>query len=87
MGLYGIDGFLGKFARLLRSDVAQKKIIQEAFKQRFGIDLTSDCILMKEGIVTIKCHPALKQRIYMEKGKLLEEINSFLPENAIKDIR
>ncbi len=87
MALYGLQGFLGKFAKLLRSEVAQKQIIQNLLRERFKVELDKNCILVKDGIVTIKAHPALKQRIYMEKNKIIEELSSHLPKGTVRDIR
>ena len=49
--------------------------------------LDSKSLEIKKGIVWLKVHPAVKQRIIMNKQKCLEELKKSLPTEVIVDIR
>ena len=82
--MFNIEKYLEKFSKSLRSaDVDKKKII-EIVKNQTGLDFFVGDIETKNGVIFLKSSPAVKNKIFIYKQKILDDLNKIL---KITDIR
>lgn len=77
--------FLQKF-KAIRDPSLDKKIIAYVIKQTCGVDIEPSNIKIKNFVIQISEHPAIKTSIYMKKQSILELINKELPGRNFSDI-
>ena len=86
MSLGRVSSFLGKFSKLTPPDFFVRKAVSEILKEE-KINISIEKIsLNKEGVVFIKTNNYIKNKIFINKKKLIKEINKHLKKNIIKDI-
>jgi hypothetical protein len=74
--MFNISSFLEKFSKNLKSTELQKEKITYVIKNISGMEISNDSIEIKNSILYIKSSPALKNKLFIYKSKILEGINS-----------
>ena len=81
-----LSSFLGKFKKLLSSDAAVKEVVLNVcLKEK--INLQNNSISLKDSTLIIGGSSLLKNKLFMKKKRLIEEINKELGKELITDIR
>ena len=85
-----IAKYLEKFFTITPPGKFYQKEIIKALNEIFNINLSEDNIDFRFGIIYIKNHTisgALKNEIFLNKEKILRQINQKLKNHKIKDLR
>ena len=77
--MFNISSFLEKFSKNLKSSELYKKQILEIVEKQTQINLRPEEIEIKNFVVYIKSSPAVKNKIFIYKNKILEDINMTIP--------
>ncbi len=84
--MFNISDFLDKISKKLKSQEIYKKGILEIIERNTNIKISNDDLEIKDYIVYIKSSPAVKNKIFISKESLINEINNTLG-IKITDIR
>ncbi|HEY4505616.1 MAG TPA: hypothetical protein VJG67_02905 [Candidatus Paceibacterota bacterium] len=84
--MFNISSFLQKFSKDLNSTELNRKQIIDIIKKHTQIELSLVDIEIKDYIMETKSSPAVKNKIFMYKEKILEEINRSVSQKIV-DIR
>ena len=84
--MFNIERFLQKFSKGVQSAEFQKEKIIEIIKKNTQIELTKNDLEIKEYVLMIKSSPAVKNKLFISKNKILEDCNN-LTEMKLVDIR
>ena len=84
--MFNISSFLEKISKSVQSKEFYNEQIIDVIEKNTNIKLKSEDVELKDNIVLIKCSPAIKNRLFISRGKILEEISVFTPVRVI-DIR
>lgn len=68
-----IGNFLGKILHTISASREQEHKIITSIKHIIGVSLSKDMFSVKDSILKIKTHPAIKQEILIQKELLLLE--------------
>ncbi|MEI6843615.1 MAG: hypothetical protein WCK48_03895 [bacterium] len=74
--MLNIAKYLEKFTKNVQSSEIQKNQIIEILKQQTDLDFTQDSIEIKKYILYIESSPAVKNKIFLYKKAILENIAS-----------
>ncbi len=85
--MFNINFFLEKFSKNLSSLEIQKKQIVEIIEKYIHTDILPSDIEIKNYVIYTKSSPALKNKIFIYKNKILEDVVSFVPDLKIIDIK
>lgn len=84
--MFNIASFLEKISKNLKSVDLNKDEILNVIKSKTNLDLNKEDLEYKEGILYIKSSPAVKNKIFIFKKNILDEIKSKISINIV-DIR
>ena len=84
--MFNISKFLGKFSKNIKSTETDRQKILEIIEKNTQIKILPEEIEIKDYIIYIKSSPAIKNKLFIYKEKILENISSSLP-TKIVDIR
>jgi hypothetical protein len=85
--MFNLKDLLSKFKEI-QDPGEKKKNIAAEINRVLGSDLvTSNDIELKHHIIFLKVHPAIRQKLFLNKKNTIEVINSVFPEECIIDIR
>ena len=77
--MFNISSFLDKFSKNLKSSELYKKQILEIVEKQTQINIPPEEMEIKDYIVYVKSSPAVKNKIFIYKNKILEDINMTIP--------
>ena len=80
--MFNIAAYLKKFENLGLGERLLKEAIRTSVKEVLKFDLDTKNILVKNGEVTFKVSPALKNAIYMKKAAILKR----MAENGVENV-
>ena len=83
--MFNISSFLEKFSKNISNIESNKTKILEIIKKHTNLNLLPKEIEIKNYIVYIKSSPIIKNKIFIYKNKILEEVSILLIK--ITDIR
>ena len=81
--MFNIDKYLGKFKKNLNSNTTNTEIIIEIVKQITGIILKKEKIEIKDGVLYIKDSPLIKNKIFINKNKLIKSLSENIEQKII----
>lgn len=84
--MFNISSFLDKFLKNIKSQDLYNEGVIEVIKKTTGIELKKEDLEIKDCVLFIKSNGAIKNKMFIFKSKILEEINTFIKPNLI-DIR
>ena len=84
--MFNISKFVGKFSKNIKSIETDKQKILEIIEKNTQIKILPKEIEIKDYIVYVKSTPAIKNKLFIYKEKILEDISLSLP-TKIVDIR
>ncbi len=84
--MFNIEKYLEKFTKKIDSNDRYTKEIKQEIKRITGIEIVLSDIELKEFVVYIKCSPGVKNRIFINKNKILENFSKNI-DTKIIDIR
>ena len=79
--------YLEKFKTIGADSIIVKRVFIESVQKVFGITLTTSDVVIKDGVVRLSAHPALKSELFLKKTLLLQEISKILGTAKIIAIR
>jgi hypothetical protein len=85
--MFNIEKYLEKFSKNIHSSSLQKECVLRVIKKYTQIQLSPDEIEVKNYIVYIKTSPAVLNKIFIYKSKILEDIALQTPSLKIVDTR
>lgn len=85
--MFNIEKYLEKFSKNIHSSKLQKECILGVIKKYTQIQLSPDEIEIKNYIVHTKTSPAVLNKIFIYKSKILEDIALQTPNFKIVDIK
>ena len=74
--MFNISSFLDKFSKNIKSAELYNERIMETIEKYTQIKIPKNEIEIKDCVVFIKSSPAIKNKLFIYKNKILEEINS-----------
>ena len=77
--MLNISKYLEKFAKKLNSENDNQERIIEIIKTKTGLSIQTGDIEIKGNIIKTKTTPAVKNKLFIYKEELLEEINLSSP--------
>ena len=83
--MLNISDFLGKFLKDITATEFQKKTIINIIQKHTGLDIQSD-LEIKNNTLYINLSPIIKNKIFIHKQSILEEINKNIT-SKITDIK
>jgi len=78
-----LSSFLGKYDKL----PTPKRHLKEAIEKYIGIKNKITDVAIQNGVLYIKANASIKQKLFIEKVKLLQFMKENIPLITIKDIR
>ena len=84
--MFNISSFLEKFSKNIKSNEVYKQQIIEIIKTNTQISIPEEEIEIKDYIIYTKSSPAIKNKLFISKEKIMSDLNSVLPIKII-DIR
>jgi hypothetical protein len=84
--MFNIASYLKKFENLGLGERLLKEAIRTSLKEVLGFDLETKNIILKNGEVTFKVSPAIKNAIFIKKAAILRRMEENGVEN-VNDIR
>ena len=84
--MFNIDKFLKKISKDVSDNELYKKNILEIIKNQSGLDIDINCLEIKDYILFIRSTPPIKNKIFIFKKNILENISNKLDIKII-DIR
>ncbi len=81
-----IGDFLSRF-KIIRSPKQNREEVVRMIQGVLKIDITESDIEIKNKIVFIQCHPAIKTAIFLKKQVILEQIKEKLPDVQVVDLK
>ena len=81
--MFNISSFLEKFSKSISSQELETKTICDVVLKHTGIILDSQKINIKNNILYLNVSPAVKNKIFIYKQKILEDLNN---QTAVKII-
>ena len=85
--MFNINKYLERFSKNISSTEIQKKQISEIVEKHTHINILLEDVEIKNYILYIKSSPGVKNKIFIYKEKILEEISSLISSIKIIDIR
>ena len=84
--MLNISSFLEKFSKGIVLHNTYKKQIVDIIEEYTQIDIPTKHLEIKNGVVMVKASPGIKNKIFIYKKKILEDIAKVLPPKIV-DIR
>jgi hypothetical protein len=84
--MFNISGFLEKFSKNISSQESQIKIICDVVQKQTGIILNQKNIKIQNNILFLQISPIQKNKIFIQKQKILEEMEK-ISQLKIIDVR
>lgn len=84
--MFNIASFLEKFSKNISNTEIHTQSVLEIIKKNTQIELSKDQVEIKDGGIRVTASPGVKNKIFMYKEKILEEVNSSLSVK-VQDIR
>lgn len=85
--MFNLKDLLVKF-KGIQDPSEKKRVVVDVLNKIIGAEvLKRDEVDIKNHIIFIKSHPALKNKIFTQKKNTIDQVNSILPEEFIVDIR
>lgn len=84
--MFNISSFLSKLSRNINAAELNKSGILDIVRKHTQLEIRLEDMEIKNAIVLIKASPAAKNKIFIFKNLIIEEINKTLP-LRIADIR
>ena len=84
--MFNIQKYLERFSKNINSIELYKKNILEIIRNNTQIEVPSEDLEIKEYIIYLKSSPAIKNKVFISKNKILEEITKTVPVKVV-DIR
>ena len=75
--MWNISSFLEKFSKSLQSTESEKQHILDVIEKQTNIRLNLKDFEIKNYTVEVRATPAIKNKLFIYKRQLLEEINTF----------
>ena len=72
--MFNISNFLRKISDNIDSKEVDKERISEIIKKETGLDIKPESFEVKNYILYIQINPSYKNKIFINKSKILEEI-------------
>ncbi|MFA5888739.1 MAG: hypothetical protein WCW47_00850 [Candidatus Paceibacterota bacterium] len=85
--MFNIKNYLEKFSRRLYSSEEQKKKILEIIEKHTQIILSLEEMEIKNYIIHLKTSPAVLNKIFIYKSKILEDVTLQVKDLKIIDIK
>ena len=85
--MFNISSFLDKFSKNIKLAEVSKEQILKIIEKQTQIKLSPKQIEIKNYIICTLVSPAVKNKIFIYKNKILEDINNSIPDIKIVDIR
>ena len=73
--MFNIDKFLEKISKSLNSSELNKKQILEIINKEVELSLDRGAIEIKNNIIYLKTFPAARNKIFIEKNKIIDQIS------------
>lgn len=83
--MFNISSLLGKLSKRVFDAESVKQNIGEVVNRRTGMNIPLESIEIKNNIITVQASPAIKNKIFIAKKAILEEIATF--SKGLTDIR
>lgn len=80
-----IGDFLSKF-KIIRNPKQNREVITHIIKEVTSIELDDSCVQIKNKIVFIHAHPAIKSAIFIKKDKIISLIKEKLPDIQVVNL-
>ncbi len=77
--MFNIEKFLNKFTKEIKSTESNKNIILDVIKKHTQIELQLNDVEIKDYQVVLKASPAVLNKIFIYKQKILDELGTSLP--------
>ena len=84
--MFNISSFLEKFSKNIKSAETSKKQIIEIIEKNTQIKISSEELEIKDYVIYIKSSPAVKNKLFIYKSKILEDISTSISVRIV-DIR
>jgi len=85
--LFNISEYLKKISKLSNEQEAFTIAVKEAFKKNLNLEIKEAEYVFKNGIITVNKNPSFKSEIMLKKNSLLKNINDYLGEKKVFDIK
>ncbi|HRH26370.1 MAG TPA: hypothetical protein PLF31_02780 [Candidatus Paceibacterota bacterium] len=72
----GISDYFKKFTFILSKDQAVKNVVSETIRGMFLIDLEKKDFYISNGVLIIKTHPVIRQKILSRKKAVLDALRA-----------
>ena len=82
--MFNIEKYLEKFSKNLNSAESEKKQIIDIVKKHTNLIFTLDLVEIKDCVLYIKTSPALKNKIFIHKKAILDDITSLVSTKIIE---
>ncbi|MDO8590633.1 MAG: hypothetical protein Q7R65_01500 [bacterium] len=82
-----ISFFLEKFKTLGLDSALIKKVFIEEVEKILNTKISSDDIKIKEGILYVKAHPALKSELFIKRQLFIDELSKVLGPIKVTGLR
>lgn len=82
-----LQNFLEKFKNILSAPLAAKQSVILSIKEAVHVDIKSEDVTIKDGVIYIMATPLVRNEIYMRKRLIIKKINEALSKEVVKDIR
>ena len=81
--MFNIDKYLQKFSKNINSAELYKKQILDIIEVNTKIKLLPETVEIKDCVVLVTSSPAVKNKLFIYKSKILEEIERTIPVKVV----
>ncbi len=82
-----LEGFLKKFRLIVGARESERSAVSDVLTSVLGVKLSEDSIVIKNKTISINCSPIIKSQIFLNKSKILAELNKNPGLKNVADIR
>lgn len=82
-----ITSFLDKFKKIIFQKEETRKIVGEVISEEISHPVDENTLRIKTPIVYVVGSPILKSEILIHRNRILEKLNTRIPNNKITDIK
>ena len=85
--MQNISFYLEKFKSFGMESLLVRERVSLILSQQFGITLSKEDVVVKDGTVTIKAHPLIRGEIFLKKKRFLKALEEDLGKTIVRKIR
>jgi len=81
-----LTNLLKRFEKHIQDGEELDRVVSLIIKQKTGVDISCKALTVRDGVIRLSTHPAVKQEIILKKDLILKDIAQKLPQYNVIDL-